>query len=174
MKIVIFHKPLFHKLTFDHPMMRVAVLALCTATLSATPMLMAQDNSAAPPPPQQQQDSMGPQAGRHGRAGRRGGRRIEMLTRRLSLTPDQVTQIKAIDADTMSQMKALRADTATAQADKRSQMMAIHQASQDKIRNVLTDEQKTKFDAMQAKMKERRHNRRGGEGVPPSPPPPQQ
>lgn len=168
MKRAIFHKPMFHKLTFDHPMMRVAVLALCTATLSATPMLMAQDNSAAPPPPQQQ-DSMGPQTGGHGRAGRRGGRRIEMLTKRLSLTPDQVTQVKAIDADTMSQMKALRADTTTAQADKRSQMMAIHQASQDKIRNVLTDEQKTKFDAMQTKMKERRHNRRGGQEAPPPP-----
>jgi Spy/CpxP family protein refolding chaperone len=173
MKRAMFHKPMFHRITFDHPMMRVAVLALCTATLSATPILLAQDNSAAPRPPQQQ-DSMGAQTGGHARAGRRGGRRIEMLTKQLSLTPDQVTQVKAIDADTMSQMKALRADTATAKADKRSQMMAIHQASQDKIRNVLTDEQKAKFDAMQAKMKEHRHNRRGGEGVPPPPPPPEQ
>ncbi len=41
-------------------------------------------------------------------------------------------------------------------------MMEIRQASQDKIRNVLTDEQKTKFDAMQAKMQARRQNRRGG------------
>lgn len=171
MTIATFRKPMFHKLTFHNPMVRVAMLALCAATLSTTPMLMAQDNSAAPPPPSQQ-DSMGPQSGGHGRAGRRGGRRIEMLTKRLNLTPDQVTQVKAIDADTMSQMKTLRSDTATAKADKRSQMMAIHQASQDKIRNVLTDEQKTQFDAMQAKMKEHRHNRRGGEGAPP--PPPQQ
>jgi Spy/CpxP family protein refolding chaperone len=173
MKIAMFHKPMFRKLTFDNPIARMTVLAICTAALSATPGLMAQDNSAAPPPPQQQ-DSMGPQAGGHGRAGRRGGRRIEMLTRRLNLTPDQVTQIKAIDTATMSQMKALRSDTATANADKRSQMMAIHQASQDKIRNVLTDEQKTKFDAMQAKMKDHRHNRRGGQGAPPPPPPPEQ
>lgn len=159
------------KMTFHNPMMRAAVLALCTATLSAAPMLMAQDNTAPPPPPQQQ-DNMGPPPGGH-HGGRMGGRQVEMLTKQLNLTPDQVTQVKAIDADTMSQMKTLREDTTTAKADKRSKMMEIHQASQDKIRNVLTDEQKTKFDAMQAKMQARRHNRQGGEGTTPPPPPPQ-
>ena len=159
MKMTIFHKP----------MMRAAVLALCTATLSAAPMMMAQDNTAPPP---QQQDSMGPSQGGHGR---RGGRQVEMLTKRLNLTPDQVTQVKAIDADQMSQMKALHDDTSTPQADKRSKMMAIRQASQDKTRNVLTDEQKPKYDAMLAKMKEHRQNRQGGDegGAPPPPPPPQ-
>lgn len=153
---------LFHK-----PMMRVAVLALCTATLSTAPMLMAQDNTAPPP---QQQDNMGPPPGGHGR---RGGHQVEMLTKRLNLTPDQVTQVKAIDADQMSQMQALRQDTSTPQADKRSKMMAIRQASQDKIRNVLTDEQKTKYDAMLAKMQSRRQNRQGGDQGAPPPPPPQ-
>ncbi len=159
MKMTLFHKP----------MLRTAVLALCAATLTAAPMLMAQDNTAPPPP--QQQDNMGPPPGGHGH-GMRGGRQLEMLTKRLSLTPDQVTQVKAIDDDQMSQMKALREDTSTPQADKRSKMMAIHQASQDKIRNVLTDEQKPKYDAMLAKMQSRRHNRQGGdEGAPPPPPP---
>lgn len=147
----------------------MAVLALCAATLSASPMLFAQDNTAPPP---QQQDSMGPPPGGHGR-GMRGERQLEMLTKRLSLTPDQVTQVKAIDDDQMSQMKALRDDTSTSREDKRSKMMAIHQASQDKIRNVLTDEQKTKYDAMLAKMQQRRHDHQGGEDGPPPPPPPQ-
>jgi protein CpxP len=155
---------------FYKPMMRAAVLALCTATLSAAPMLVAQDTTAPPPP--QQQDNMGPPPGAHG--GRRGGNQVEMLTKRLNLTPDQVTQVKAIDADTRSQMKALREDTTTAKADKRSKMMEIRQASQDKIRNVLTDEQKTKFDAMQANMKARRHDRNGAPGAAPPPPPPPQ
>ena len=158
--------------TFHKSMMRAAVLALCTATLSTAPMLVAQDN-AAPPPPSQQQDNMGP-GGPGGRRG--GGRQVERLTKQLNLTPDQVTQVKAIDADTMAQMKALRDDASTAQADRRSKMMEIRQASQDKIRNLLTDEQKTKFDAMEARMKARRQNRQGGEGAapPPPPPPPQQ
>ena len=155
---------------FERPIMRAAVLALCTATLSAMPMV-AQDNTAPPPPPQQQ-DGMGPGMGGHAGQGRRGGRQVEMLTKQLNLTPDQVTQVKAIDADTMSQMKALREDTTTSKEDRRSKMMSIHQASQDKIRNVLTDEQKTKFDAMQAKMQARRQNRNGEEGTAPPPPPP--
>lgn len=166
------HKRYSMKMTMFHkPMMRAAVLALCTATLSAAPMLMAQD-TAAPPPPPQQQDNMGPPPGAH--AGRRGGRQVEMLTKRLNLTPDQVTQVKAIDADSMSQMKALREDTTTAKADKRSKMMEIHQASQDKIRNILTDEQKAKFDAMQAKMKSRRQSHEGAPAGAPAPPPPPQ
>jgi protein CpxP len=156
MKMTLFHKP----------MMRAAVLALCTATLSAAPM-MAQDATTAPP---QQQDSMG---GPGGHAGRRGGRQVEMLTKRLNLTPDQVTQVKAIDADSMSQMKALHDDTATSKEDKRSKMMEIHQASQDKIRNILTDEQKTKYDAMQAKMQARRQSHQGGDGAAAPAPPPQ-
>jgi Spy/CpxP family protein refolding chaperone len=153
MKMTIFHKP----------MMRAAVLALCTATLSAAPMMMAQDNTAPPP---QQQDNMGPPSGGHGR---RGERQVEMLTKRLDLTPDQVTQVKAIDADQMSQMKALRDDTSTPQADKRSKMMAIRQASQDKIRGVLTDEQKPKYDAMLAKMQQRHHDHQGGDEAAPPP-----
>lgn len=152
--------------TFHKPMMRAAVLAICTATLSTMPMLVAQDN-AAPPPPSQQQNNMGP----GGPGGRGSGRHVERLTQQLNLTPDQVTQVKAIEADTMSQMKALRDQTSTAQADRRSKMMEIRQASQDKIRNVLNDEQKTKFDAMQARMKARRQNRQGGPGAMPPPPP---
>lgn len=169
MKIKLFYKP----------MMRVAVLALCAATIYAAPAV-AQDNATPSPSPQQapspspqQQDNMAPQP-RHAGRGMREGRQVKMLTRQLNLTPDQVTQVKAIDADTRSQMKALRDDTATSQADKRSKMMEIHQASQDKIRNVLTDEQKTKYDAMQAKMKERRKNHRGAPATPPPPPPPPQ
>jgi Spy/CpxP family protein refolding chaperone len=50
-------------------------------------------------------------------------------------------------------------------------MMDIHKESQDKIRAVLTDDQKTKYDALQAQMKERRESREGGQGAPTAPPP---
>jgi Spy/CpxP family protein refolding chaperone len=155
---------------FRKPMMRAAVVALCTATLSAAPMMMAQDNTTAPPPPPTQQDNMGP--GGHG--GHGGERQIEKLTTRLDLTPDQVTQVKAIDADAMNQMKALRDDPSTAKADRHTKMMAIRQASQDKIRNVLTDEQKPKYDAMLEKMKKREQQHQGGEAAAPPPAPEQQ
>ena len=146
--------------TFCKPMMQAAVLALCTTALCAVPM-MAQDNPAP-----QQQDQAGPQGGRHGGAGRE-EHQLEMMTKRLNLSSDQVTQVKAIDDSTRQQMMALRNDTSVAQSDRRAKMMAIHQASQDKIRAVLNDDQKTKYDAMQADMKARRESREGGQGGPP-------
>ncbi len=80
-------------------------------------------------------------------------------------------KVKAIDDDTMAQAKAVREDTSIAKADKRAKMMDIHKASQDKIRAVLTDDQKTKYDALQAQMKERREKRGGGDSAPPPAPP---
>jgi Spy/CpxP family protein refolding chaperone len=98
------------------------------------------------------------------------GNQVEMLTKKLNLTPDQVTQVKAIDADTMKQMDALRSDTSLSRDDRRSKMMDIHKASTDKIRAILTDDQKTKYDALQAEMQEKMKERRQGGDAPPPPP----
>jgi periplasmic protein CpxP/Spy len=149
---------------FRSYLLRVAVLAIGVTALSALPA-MAQDPSAPPPP----QGQAGPREG--GRGGMR-GHQLEFLTKQLNLTPDQVTQVKAIDADTWKQTKALQEDTSIAGPDKRTKMMDIHKASQDKIRALLTDDQKTKFDALEAEMREHRGNRGGGGNGPPPPPPP--
>lgn len=143
--------------------LRAAILAIGATALSALPA-MAQDNGAPPPPPP------GQMGARHG--GMRGDR-ADFLAKKLNLTPDQVTQVKAIDADAWNQMKAMREDTTTAGQDKRAKMFEIHKASQDKIRALLTTDQQAKFDAMQAEMRARRGNRegRGGPGGPPPPPP---
>jgi Spy/CpxP family protein refolding chaperone len=137
--------------------MRMAMVALCSGVLSAFPM-MAQDPAPAAP-----QGQMGPRG--------RGmeGRQLEMLTQKLNLTADQQTQVKAIDEDTAKQMMAVRNDTTLSQDDKRTKMMGIRKSSQDKIRAILTDDQKTKYDAMQAEMKERMKERQQG-GAPPAPP----
>jgi len=71
-------------------------------------------------------------------------------------------------------MKALREDTSIAGSDKRTKMMDIHTASQSKIRALLTPDQQTKFDALQAEMREHRGNHGGGQGGPPPPSTPQQ
>jgi Spy/CpxP family protein refolding chaperone len=100
-------------------------------------------------------------------------RQLEMMTKHLNLTSDQVTRIKAIDDDTRQQMMALRDDTSTPRDQKRPKMESIHQAQDAKIKAVLTDDQKTKYEAMQARMRERREERReDGAGSPPPPPPP--
>ena len=93
-------------------------------------------------------------------------RQLEMLTKRLNLTSDQQPQVKAILEDESTQMQTLRNDTSLSQDDRRSKMMSIRKSSQDKIRGVLTDEQKTKYDAMQEEM---RNRMRGGGGPPPPP-----
>ena len=162
-----FSQPMFRESMFRGSMMRAALLGVCTMLLGTMPML-AQDNAAPPPPPQSDQAGpppMGP------RGGRMGGHRAEMLTKRLNLSPDQAAQVKAIDEDTMKQAMAVRNDTSLSPADRRSKIRDLHKASQDKIRAVLNDEQKTKYDAMQTKMRERRAKRQGGQDVPPPPPP---
>jgi Spy/CpxP family protein refolding chaperone len=135
----------------------VAMVALCSGALSAIPM-MAQDTAPAAP-----QGQVGPR-GRNMQA-----QQLEMLTQKLNLTADQQTQVKAIDEDTGKQMMAVRNDTSLSQDDKRTKMMGIRKSSQDKIRAILTDDQKTKYDAMQAEMKERMKERQQG-GAPPAPP----
>ena len=136
--------------------MQAAMLALCTSALCTMPMI-AQDTT--PPAAPQGQTGRGPGGPR--------GNQVEMLTKKLNLTPDQVTQVKAIDDDSRTQAMAVRNDTSLSEADRRTKMMDIRKASQDKIRAVLTDDQKTKYDEMQAKAKERRQ----GGGAPPPPPP---
>lgn len=155
---------------FRRSRMQAATLALCTTILCAMP-LMAQDTTPPPPP----HDHMGPMGGHDG-SGKMHEHQLAMLTKELNLTPDQVTQVKTIQDDTMKQAMALRDDTSIAKADKRQKMMDIHNAAQEKIRAVLTDEQKTKYDALQAqmreRMKERRESHEGGTGSAPTPPPP--
>jgi protein CpxP len=143
---------------FGRAGIRVALLGLCTGVLGVMPMI-AQDTST-PPAAQVGGGRMG-----RGGPGRMQERQLEMMTKELNLTPDQVTQVKAINADSEKQMLALRDDTATAPADKREKMMAIRQGSMAKVKALLTDEQKTKMDAMMAKMRERREE---------NPPPPNQ
>ena len=136
--------------------MAAAALAFSGAMLCAVPAI-AQDTPPSPPP---QGGGMGPRG-----AGME-QRQLEMLTKRLNLTPDQVTQVKAIDEDTAKQMQALRSDTSLSQDDRRTKMMDIRKASSSKIRALLTDDQKTKYDELQAEMRERMQNRQGG-GAPP-------
>jgi periplasmic protein CpxP/Spy len=147
--------------SFRKPMMWTAILALCTTAVSSVPM-MAQDNSAAAP---QQQDQAGPRGGRGGG----GERQIEMLTKSLNLTPDQVTKVKAIEDDSRTQSMAVRDDSSIAQPDKRAKMMDIRKASQDKIRGVLTEEQKPKYEALLAEQQQRMQNRGGGADASPAP-----
>jgi len=151
---------------FRRLILQIAVLVMVGTAVGAL-QAKAQDPSAPPPPPPPGQDGQ-----RHGGPGGMRGNQVEFLTKKLNLTPDQVTQVKAIEDDSRKQMMALREDASIAGADKRAKVMDIHKTAQDKIRALLTDDQKTKYDALQAEMRERMENRHGGPGGPPPPTPP--
>jgi len=145
--------------------MRAAVLALCSTTMVG--VMVAQDT--APAAPTQQGDGQGPPAsGRRGPGGRGGGmggeRQVDMLTKQLNLSADQVTQLKSIDADAVKQLMALRDDTSSSKDDKRAKMMTIRTDSQAKIKAMLDDGQKQKYEKLQAKMQERMGERAMGHG----------
>ena len=89
--------------------------------------------------------------------------RVQHLTKTLNLSTDQQAKVKSILEDQQSQMTSLRQDTSMSQQDRRAKFQQIHEASTQKIRETLTDDQKAKFDAMQAEHKGHM-GRHGGQG----------
>jgi Spy/CpxP family protein refolding chaperone len=145
-----------------------AVALVCGLGLMAGVAVAQQD---APPPPPPGGQMQGPPEGHRGMGPER---RIERMKHELNLTDDQTAQVKAIFEDSRTKMEALRGNSSLSQQDRRAQMMAIHQAEDDKIEALLTADQKTKYEAMQARMRDRMQERRegGDAGGPPQPPPP--
>jgi periplasmic protein CpxP/Spy len=99
-------------------------------------------------------------------------RQLQHLTSELNLTSDQQTQIKPLLVERQQKMQALFQDQSVAPEDRRTQARSIMEHARDSIKAVLNDDQKTKFDAMQNRM---RHNGQGGgpgTGSGTTPPPP--
>lgn len=130
---------------------RVGAVALCSAALCAVPM-MAQGGGGG------------------GRMMMTPDQQLEALDKAVTLTSDQKPQVK-----TLLELDAKkRADLMAAQdPDMRAKMTAMRTEEQTKIKAILTDDQKVKYDAYLASMPQRR----GGGGAPggaaPPPPPPQ-
>jgi periplasmic protein CpxP/Spy len=163
-------------------MTRMALLAVCSAVLTAPLAVFAQDAPAPPLPPAQQDGGPG---GHHGGGDRmaemqqREQHQLDELTRRLNLTTDQQASVKQIFADSDAKMTALFTDDSTPREEKRPKMMAIMQDRTAAIRNVLTPQQQPQYDAIvaeqKARMQDRDHRGDGpGGGNPPPPPPAQQ
>ena len=97
-------------------------------------------------------------------------RQVKHLTRMLSLTPDQQTQVKAILAEQRQQMEQLRSSaqqngqTGQAAQPDREQFRSIRQDTNSKIEALLNDDQKTRFEAWIQQRQQRMQQRRGQEG----------
>jgi len=155
-------------------MFRTAVIGLCSAGLGLSAAVAQQETAPPPPPPDQQQQGpppngqmQGPGRGQHGMDPER---RVEQMQRRLNLNDSQTAQVRQIFTESHAQMETIRSNASLAPGDRRAQMMTLHQGEQARIRAVLTPDQQAKFDAMQARMQERRGDE-GGQGAPVPPPP---
>jgi periplasmic protein CpxP/Spy len=82
-------------------------------------------------------------------------RQVNMLTKRLNLTGEQKNQILPILTDRKQQMKSIHEDTSLSQQDRRAKVRSIFEDSNAKIKAVLNDDQKQKYDQMQQQRRER-------------------
>jgi periplasmic protein CpxP/Spy len=93
-------------------------------------------------------------------------RQSKMLAKRLSLTPEQESQIEPILADRDQQLQSVRADASLAPRDRRAKVQGIQQDSDSKINAILNDAQKQQYEQMKAeqraKRQQQREQRQGG------------
>ena len=132
--------------------MRLGALAVCGAALSTMPLLAQGGGPRGMMSPEAQQAM------------------LDDMTKKVDLTDDQVTKIKAINADQMKQMMTLREAGGDPQ-EMRPKMMAIRTEAQSKIKALLTDEQKPKYDVFMASQRPMGGGRGPGDGGAPPPPP---
>ena len=105
--------------------MRVCAVAICTAALFNTPMHA------------QGRGMMTPE------------QRVEAIDKAVTLTPDQKTKITAIYVEDAKKMQALRD---AQDPDMRTKMTDMRKDENTKVKAMLTDDQKPKFDDYVASM----------------------
>lgn len=142
---------------------------LCLGLFSGA-ALLAQDSTTAPGPAQ---DQAGGAPMHHG--GMHGpmspDQELSHLTKNLSLTSDQQTQIKPILQDRHDQMMQMHQDASMSRPDRMAKMKALDESSNTKLEAVLTGEQKTKYEKMIADRKEHMQQERAMHGNGDGPPP---
>ncbi len=87
------------------------------------------------------------------------------MTKALSLTGDQQTQLKPILENRHDQLQQLRQDSSTPRSDKYAKMKALDEESNSKVEAVLNPEQKTKYENMMAKRHQQREEAHGQHGA---------
>lgn len=92
---------------------------------------------------------------------------LKHMTDRLGLSTEQQTKIKPILEDSHLQAQTVMNDSSLTPEDRRAKMRSLHESSSAKIRDVLNDDQKKKYDEWQQEMRDRMRQRQSGENPPP-------
>jgi len=129
-------------------------------TLGMTVVAVAQDTTD---PSQTQM----PMQGRRGRGQQQSPeQQLAKLTQELGLTSDQQEQILPLLQDQQQKMQELQMDGSLSMDDRRTQVQAIRKDTNSQIEPLLTDDQKTKFEALTTSA--HHGGQGGGQGGPPS------
>lgn len=137
------------------------LLAGCLCAFAFAPAQEGQQTQAPPPPPAARGHHM-PTV----------DEQVAHLTKRLSLSPEQQTNLRPILQAQHEKMQQLMDDTSTPREQKHVQMKAIHDSSQSQIRELLNDDQKKSFDEFAQQHGRHMHHRQDGAAENGAPPPP--
>ncbi|HZV35432.1 MAG TPA: hypothetical protein VFB72_12740 [Verrucomicrobiae bacterium] len=141
----------------------IAAIAL-GGLMACGPIARAQDK-ATPPPPAGGDNTTPPPRARRGR-----GNALQAMLAKLDLTDEQKEKAKPVVEDHNKQMRDLFQDSSLSREDKRDKMKTINEATNAKLKEILTADQYTKLLDLEKQMMNR--PRRGGEGGGPGTPPP--
>jgi Spy/CpxP family protein refolding chaperone len=151
------------KLMRARKMALIAALAV-GSIMALSPAIHADDATNTPP-------AGGPPPGSPSGPGMRGrGSNFDMVAQRLNLTDDQKPEVKAILDDQRQQTRDLWQNQDLSREDRMAQMKTIHEATDAKLKTVLTADQFTQWQQLRARMGGPRNGPPGG--PPPGSPPP--
>jgi len=139
--------------------------ALLTIALLAAAALFAQEGPAGAPA---EQGAPGGPNGPHFRMPTV-AEQLDRLSNALNLTDDQKPQVKAVLEEQHAKMQKIMENRSGSREDNMSKMHEVRQTSTAKLRALLTDEQKAKFDKMEAEHKHMGDHHGDHEGPPPPP-----
>jgi periplasmic protein CpxP/Spy len=92
---------------------------------------------------------------------------VKMLADQLTLTSDQQSKVRVILVDQHEQAMGLVKDNGLSREDKLAKIHSLREGTIAKVRQILTAEQKPKFDQMIQQQDERIRQEQGGSNTPP-------
>ncbi|HXO39469.1 MAG TPA: hypothetical protein VN872_12575 [Candidatus Acidoferrum sp.] len=91
---------------------------------------------------------------------------VKELTIKLNLTADQQTKVKSILEENHQKMQSTMKDESLSKEDKHARMKEMHESVHAQVRNILTNDQKPKFDAVVKDMENNMHSQHSGDKNP--------